>query len=434
MSLASVYEAPAGRVRLGVQTAFLALASPALVIFIATNLANAGNLAFNMIFSRLLSPAAFHDLMVILTLKLAMLSVISAAQLAVSQMIADGADKNRTRAALSRLSKLSALFSGVLVVPLGLIAISGGVSETLGLGSDILLPILLLILPVAAPLCIARGAALGQMSMRDIVLSTNLEMIVRLGGALLAWSLDLGVAGIVAAIALSVYAGWLPVRGAASSRGSDLKEPADMAGLMRGIVALAWPFAILQLAMVGHLDGDVLLAATLLPEHEAGLVAGLTLIQRIQFYAFFGLSGILLPMVTAAAREGRPTLRPALPVIALIAGSGVILTAIALLAPSVVVELVAGPAYVPAAPFLLFAVLAGISFTGTYLAATFLAALGDRSGIFVAICALPLSIAALWIGGSQGGIGAMMATKATMQGALLLVSIALVARAMRRAS
>lgn len=428
----SAAPASVGRARLWVASAALSVASPALVIFIATNIANAGNLAFNMIFSRLLSPAAFHDLMVILTLKLSVLSVLGAGQMAVSQLTAAQDVESPLLTALARLSRLTALASGLLLLPLIALIVFSDLSATLGLGSDLLIPILLVALPVAAPLCIARGAALGRMSVRAIVISTNLEMAIRLVGAVLVWWLGLGVAGIVAVLAISVYAGWFPVREEPRLHTHDSSATGGVVALLRRIISLSWPFAILQLSMVGHLDGDILLSAMILPEEEASLVAGLTLIQRIQFYAFFGLAGILLPMVTAAAREGRSTLRPALPVIGLVMGSGAILSALAVLWPDTVIALVAGSSYSPAAPNLIFAVLAGVCFTGTYLAATFLAALGDRTGIYLSTVALPIAIAALWIGASQGGLDTMMATKAAVQGGLFIAASACVLRALSK--
>ena len=51
-------------------------------LFISANIANAGNLAFNMIFARLMGPEGFADLTFLLTLKLGVLCILSAFQLA----------------------------------------------------------------------------------------------------------------------------------------------------------------------------------------------------------------------------------------------------------------------------------------------------------------------------------------------------------------
>jgi O-antigen/teichoic acid export membrane protein len=408
-------------------------ASPALAIFLATNMANAGNLAFNMVFSRLLTPDAFHDLAVILTLMLGALSVLGAGQMAVSQLVARGVQAEPALAGLPRLSVLSAI-AAALVLPLAAaVVVLSPVASALGLASAHHLVILLFALPITAPLCLARGAALGRMSARGIVLSLNLEMAVRLGGAILAHALGLGLGGIVAALALSLVAGWWPVRSETAVVGGRNPVAAPAGPLLRRIAALAWPFALLQLAQVIHLDGDLLLSARLLPEAEGGLLAGLSLVQRIQVFACLGLAGVLLPAVTAAAASGRPVLRPATPVLALVLATGAVLSAVAVAAPGAVVGAVAGPAYADAGAHLLPAVLAGFAFTVSYLAATFLAALGDRSGIALVVLAAPASLAVLAIAAEAGGLAAMMPAKAVLQGTLCLGTLALVCRACLRA-
>lgn len=60
-------------------------ASPALIIFVATNLVNLGNLSFNLVFSRWMGPALFGDLTLLLTLKLAMLGMLDALQATICQ-------------------------------------------------------------------------------------------------------------------------------------------------------------------------------------------------------------------------------------------------------------------------------------------------------------------------------------------------------------
>ncbi len=410
------------------------IATPAMAIFLATNLANAGNLAFNMIFSRLLTPSQFHDLAVVLTLMLGVMSVLGAAQMAVSQMAARGLGQEPTLAALPRLNLI---FFGILCLMVPFLvpaSMSNSVTGALGIESGALLPVLLFALPVTAPLSLARGAALGIVSVRGMVLSANLEMIVRLIGAIVAWQLGLGMAGISGALVLSVIAGWLPVRGAIRKSIGPKSAPAPLSPLLKRLLLLCWPFALLQLAQVGHLDVDLLISASVLSKSDAGLVAGLSLIQRLQFFACFGLAGILLPTVTAAARDGRPVLRPAMPVFALVLGTGAALFVAAILIPEQVVTLIAGPAYAGAAPQLLFSVSAAFAFTGSYLLATMLAALGDRRGVALVVIALPISVTALWIGGQSGGLNGMIGTKAIAQlillvGSLLLTSRVLVKRA-----
>jgi O-antigen/teichoic acid export membrane protein len=396
------------------------VASPAVAIFLATNLANAGNLAFNMVFSRLLSPAEFHDLAVILTIKLAILSVFGAVQMAVSQMTARGALEEP---AIANLSRLTVLSFGVLFLALPVMlpaALSDHVANALGLEDRRLLAILLLSFPVSLPLCLARGAALGRVAVRGMVISANLEMLVRLVGAVLAWVLDLGLLGIVAAIGASLVAGWWPVRKEVALVSRSSVTERGCGRLARRIAVIAAPFAVLQLAQVGHLDADLLMSSHLLSGAETDLIAGLSLVQRIQFYACFGLAGVLLPTITRALREGHPLSGPILPVAGIVLGTGAVLLGAALVAPETVMTAVAGPSFAPAAAALVPAITAAFCFTVSYIAATLLAALGDRSGILTVALAVPVYITALWACSAQGTLESLVWTKAAAQAGLAL--------------
>lgn len=396
------------------------VASPAVAIFLATNLANAGNLAFNMVFSRLLSPAEFHDLAVILTIKLAILSVFGAVQMAVSQLTARGAVEEPAIAGLSRLT----LFSfGVLFLALPLVlpaALSDHVATALGLEDGRLLAILLLSFPVSLPLCLARGAALGRVAVRGMVVSANLEMLVRLVGAILAWVMGLGLPGIVVAIGVSLVAGWWPVRKEVAFTAPQTGASRVSRRLALRIAGLAAPFAVLQLAQVGHLDADLLLSSHLLGGAEADLIAGLSLVQRIQFYACFGLAGVLLPTITRALREGRPLLGQIAPVAGIVLGTATLLLGAAIVSPETVMTAVAGPAFAPAAGALVPAVTAAFCFTVSYIVATLLAAMEDRSGIVIVALALPAYIVALWVASAHGTLESLIWTKATAQAGLAL--------------
>ena len=177
------------------------LASPALLMFLSTNVVNVGNFAFNLIFSRLMSPQEFADLTFVLTVKLVVLSVLTALQMAISQQVADG--KGVTIAYLTQRPSLAFYPHRNLDRRLGL---SG---QPLGRG----LAMIALACPFILPLVILRGLAMGHLDMVRTIASAQLEMVVRLGLSLLAWALGLGLVGIGAALALSLLAAWLPLRG-----------------------------------------------------------------------------------------------------------------------------------------------------------------------------------------------------------------------------
>ena len=295
---------------------FALAATPAMAIFLTSNLVNVGNLGFNLLFSRWMGPELFGDLTVLLTIKLALLGMLGAFQSAVSQKIAAHApaERGRLMVALSKLNK-SVLIIGLLALPvIGFLLVSSDAGSLLGIGSSYLPLMLMTALPVAASLSVLRGVALGQLIVSKIVASSLIEMFVRLLGAILVWQLGLGIEGVVLIIAASIVAGWLVLVDLLPSPRSLQTSPAKVA---QTITLSALPFGVLYFSQVLALDGDIFLAKALLPAEDAGYVAALLLFQRIQFFACFALASVLLPSVVVAARTGRNLMTSTAPIIGL---------------------------------------------------------------------------------------------------------------------
>ena len=167
------------------------LLTPAFLIFVSSNFVNAGNLLFNTLFSRWMGPALYSDLALILTLKLAILGVFAALQMAVSREVAqvDGDARDRLKANLARINKV--LFLALwLCLPFALvISIGADLGATFGLSNSNLFIIILLSVPFVAPLSICRGVAFGELCSWQIIVSANAEMLVRLVGAIVVWHL-----------------------------------------------------------------------------------------------------------------------------------------------------------------------------------------------------------------------------------------------------
>ena len=365
------------------QTRIIAfLAAPAMAIFITSNLVNVGNLSFNLIFSRWMGPELFGDLTLLLTLKLALLGVLGAFQSAISQLVAatPAAGQDRLKRILAVLNK-SALVFGFVVLPLAIFALY--VSDTrlfFGVNNERTLLLLLVSLPFAASLSILRGVALGALYVRGIVRSAIVEMGVRLIFAILAWQLGLGLVGVVLAIVLSIGAGWLVL--------TDLlpkpsRIPSNFARFSVDMGLKALPFGVLYFAQVLALDGDIFIAKAILPSEDAGLVAALLLFQRIQFFACFALASILLPSVISAARGHQKLLPSLAPILGLFGLTALIFLALVKLYPDVLIRLLVGADYAAASEGLMLAAVSAVAFTLSFLIATFLAAIGDRRGIWI---------------------------------------------------
>lgn len=402
-----------------------ALASPVLLIFLSTNVVNAGNLAFNMLFSRWMGPELFADLATLMTIKLALLGILGALQMSVSHLVAqaDGADAGL-------LTQIARINSRAFVALLALFPVVAALflftalHSHLGLGSEWALLILFASLPFTAPLSLLRGVVIGQLAVRPVILSANAEMGIRLAGGIGAWHAGLGLEGVVAAIALSIFAGWFVIRNELPAANGATSDALPVA---RAIGIAALPFAALQVAQVILLDGDVVLAQFLLSDTEAGYVAAFALFQRIQFFACFGLAAALLPAVASTSRTGFSPLAQAAPAGWLFLAVAIPFGAATIFAPEALLRLVVGASYLPAAPHLWMAGLASIAFTFSYLAATFLAGLGDRSGILAVIIASPLQVFVILELASEGpqGLAGLLTLKLGCQLALAALVLVL---------
>ena len=406
---------------------------PAVVVFLSSNLVNVGNLAFNMIFSRLMGPELFGVLALLLTIKLALLGVMGALQMAVSQMVASnsGPEESQIEQALSRINRLliAGLFSLGIPLTAGLVLVEMVVAR-LELPAMHLLLMLLVAVPFGASLSILRGIAFGRMQAGRIALSANVEMVVRLAGAFLAWKVGYGLEGVVLAISLSIIAGWAVL--------ADLLPTVRTKRHVRataGVLAVsAAPFALLQLAQVFALDGDIFLANAMLPASEVGFIGVLSLFQRIQFFACFTLAGVLLPGVIIAARDGKSVMRAAVPVFALFVSVSIALAIAACIMPSAMINLMVGDQYIAAAPSLILAVSSAVCFTFSYLVATLLVALGNKTGIIVVFIAAILQLALMSLSGPSSFADLLQAKAMCQVATAMCLTLVLLRHAQRTKS
>lgn len=361
---------------------FAFLAAPAMAIFITSNLVNVGNLSFNLVFSRWMGPELFGDLTVLLTLKLALLGVLGAFQSAISQLVAATpiAGQARLKRILAVLNK-SALVFGFIVLPVVVCVVYfSDIGWLSGIDSERMLLLLLVSLPFAASLSILRGVALGELYVAGIVRSAIVEMGVRLAFSIIAWQLGLGLGGVVLSIVLSIGAGWLVLTDLLPKPKS---APTNFRKFSLEMGLKAMPFGVLYFAQVLALDGDIFFAKAYLPSEDAGMVAALLLFQRIQFFACFALASILLPSVVSAAKSGQSLAPSLVPILGLFGVTALTFLALVNLYPDLLIRLLVGVDYAAASEGLTLAATSAVAFTLSFLIATFLAALGERKGIWI---------------------------------------------------
>ena len=355
-----------------------ALIGPAAVLFISANIANLANLIFNMVFARMMGPAAFADLTLLLTLKLGILSFLGALQFAFAEVTAKDRNIQQSRHRAHALSWRSLKVS--IPIMFIIIAAANYISESLNFSAPLALCVLALAIPFFLPMVIYRGLTQGLIDLPKIILSIQAEWVIRLFGSLILWKMGFGLAGIAAAVGLSILAGFF-----FSARKEDLNShrlrgtrssntPAfDTQTKALGLAAL--PYLILQMAQVLVLDSDILIAKVSFSPETAGLVAGLLLIQRVFFFAFLSCSTILQPLV-AKQKDNQAFPQDLLVLLGAIAI--ITMGALVIIIPNseLIIRIMLGDAYLALSSIVWISALTGAVFIGSHLCAIYQIAKG----------------------------------------------------------
>ncbi len=340
-----------------IPTSFRWIFSASILMLLSANFVNAGNMLYNLVFSRWMGPTLFSDLAFLLTLKLTILSVFNALQFLVTEKVADESQAKR-ETIIQYYRHLSAYSSLVLLVSIPFIigcAIYFDWSDKLGLSSELSLLIFFLAIPLYLPLALVRGVAQGRLDIRRIILSANVEMLVRfLGGAILWWA-GFGISSVIFAFVLSLFLAWFFAKPDWPRKTTPVASSKEALPIKNAL-----PWAAIQIAVVLSLDGDVFVAKLFLDSHSAGLVAALSLVQRIIFFASFSLATILLPQVIQDINNGGNGFRRAAPIFGLVLITAVPVLILIFFFPKISVSVLFGNAFMEIAPLLF---LAGVNST-----------------------------------------------------------------------
>ncbi len=358
-----------------------------------------GNYLFNVVMGRALGPAPFSDLLVVLTLLLAMTLVSGTLQTAAAKLATESGG-----GAASRWLRSRALGAGSVLA----LVIAAG-SPMLSRFFNVESPLPFIIIAAGVPALLAqavdRGVLQGSVRFGRLALSYQAEMWCRLGGAgLLVWA-GLGLNGAVAALALSFWVSWALSRPRSRSGPATGRPPV---GAVAGAALLA-----AGEVLVNH--ADLLIVKHFNEAAVAGAFGAIALVGRIPFFAAWTLAALAFPSV--AAGDGRAR-RQTLGAVAVI-GTGV--TVAGWVFPGVV-ELLFGDGFFTYASYL-----------GPYTASTAMFALarteallelaaGRHRGTTLVLAAGVVQAAALWwLGAAIGTVVAVRLAVMALLAAALVV-------------
>ncbi len=241
---------------------------------------------------------------------------------------------------------------------------------------------------------VPRGVLQGLQRFPALAANLSLELVVRTLALVAFLALGLSVSGSMMALVAGVLFAYL--LGSATLRDLRHHEPrpdrmSSLAGF--GMLAAAGTVGVLWLYNV-----DVVLAKHYLGAHQAGIYGGLNKIETILYYATVSVSQVLFPRVVEATATRRHPGRLLLLSCGLIVAMGLGAILVFGAAPGLIVQVLYGPAFADAKPFVLPVSVIGLGLSLDNLLVQFLIAVHDQWFVPVmsVACALMVALIAVF--------------------------------------
>lgn len=311
---------------------------PGFWLFISMMLVNAGNYGFNVFMGRWLGPVAYAEINLIVTLFLVATFLTSGLQMGAARAIV-GANNQHMITILRRVAWACGGFS---LVGLGLFA---SFWQTLFQTAS---PLPFIILGAGLTcyyaLGVERGIAQGCTHFGRLAWNFQLEMGIRLIGALIFVAMGMGVIGATIALSSSIIIAWVRMR---KYQPALTIQATTQAIQMTTLI----PIMIHLLGQVFINNSDVLLVKVWFSAHSAGQYAALALIGRVVFFATATVGTILFPRVL---RSPHPREQQRLFWYSMLITIGIsgLITAVCKAIPELIIVWLFGAAYLPMANIL----------------------------------------------------------------------------------
>jgi len=363
---------------------------------------NALNLLHNLLMGRLLPPADYGQLSLIITLQLLIGLVPTATQTVAARFSAGYAaqEQNKLLVALREAGSHFSWRFGTIIF-LVLLALSIPLASIFQLRDAwLLLPI-----AIATPFFISMGTDRGVLQGLDKFYWLSgayfVEGFVRLVvGVILTWvllqagrGLDGAVWAVCQAMVMTWFISWLPLRSLSKSE-IKVEQPDEESTQWRQLTQFTL-IALLGQALITN--SDFLLVKTFFDATESGLYAAVTVLGRIAYFGALPLTVVMTPLIAKQQALGENTQRSFL----LLMGGGVVLCGgllfMAVLFAPLIIGLLYGEAYVSAAGLLPMYTVAASLFVLTNLAITYRVALGEGRETWMPLVAGVLQIIAILI-------------------------------------
>jgi len=286
--------------------------SGSMIMLVSSGLVGAMNLVYNLAIAHGLGAAGFGHASAVYTVLMLLSSVTLSFQLLCSKFVATN-DLVSAKVGIYRfLHRRAWLFGGG--ISLLLILTSPILSNYLNLPTRNYIVLLAAGIVFFVPLGVRRGLMQGMYDFPHLAGNFVLEVIVKLGGALLLIRFGLGVTGVIAAVVASIVVSYLlakPGRELASD--SATRVPATLEEGVQAIVFFVGQVIINNL--------DIVLVKHFFSATQAGVYATIALVGRVVYMLSWSVVSGMFPFsagVRYQERDGRAVLSTALLLVVLI--------------------------------------------------------------------------------------------------------------------
>src|SRR6266705_2050955 len=286
--------------------------SGSMIMLVSSGLVGAMNLVYNLAIAHGLGAAGFGHASAVYTVLMLLSSVTLSFQLLCSKFVATN-DLVSAKVGIYRfLHRRAWLFGGG--ISLLLILTSPILSNYLNLPTRNYFVLLAAGIVFFVPLGVRRGLMQGMYDFPHLAGNFVLEVIVKLGGALLLIEFGFGVTGVIAAVVASIVVSYLlakPGRELASDTAT--RVPATLEEGVQAIVFFVGQVIINNL--------DIILVKHFFSATQAGVYATIALVGRVVYMLSWSVVSSMFPFSARARsheRDGRAVLSTALLLVVLI--------------------------------------------------------------------------------------------------------------------
>lgn len=325
---------------------FKSLITPTMIFLVSTIIVNGGNYGYNVVLGRLLTPAQFSLVGLMVTLLLVASFVAMTFQIVAIKFTVESSSKDQSefRSWFSKFSLRAGCYVAVVLA-----IFSGEISIFFHLPNSWSILVFAATMPLFFLMSVKRGFLQGRGEFTLLSGSYQAEMwgraIFTLALLLLVnWSIDLQISvAILASVAIGYLAINEPtVRSKVKFELLDRRKVYQFLGLTAGYEG----------AQILINYSDILIVKHYFDEESAGLYTSMALIGRMIYFMTWMVVMILIPKVLKLRKEGKNHRRSLLTYFSAIASFSMVLVSAGFLFSEDLVVLLFGSAYLPVAPLL----------------------------------------------------------------------------------